>query len=90
MNALTPPKSPVSCWRLRQRVTDGTQGFETMEKHDQRSGLSPAVGYHWKAMDHLSTEVIVRYALRELPADETQQVEEHLATCPECEQLAAR
>jgi anti-sigma factor RsiW len=36
-------------------------------------------------MDHLSIEVIDRYALRKLPADEIQRVEEHFAACPDCE-----
>ena len=29
--------------------------------------------------------LIERYALRELPADEVQRVEEHIAACPDCE-----
>jgi hypothetical protein len=61
-------------------------GSETMEKARRRSWLSPSIGYHWKAMDPLSIEVIEQYALREPPADEIQRVEEHIAACPDCEE----
>jgi anti-sigma factor RsiW len=36
-------------------------------------------------VDHLSIEFIERYTLHELSAGEMQQVEEHLASCPECQ-----
>ena len=37
-------------------------------------------------MDHLSSECIERYTLHELSAGEIQIVEEHIASCPECEE----
>ena len=36
-------------------------------------------------MDHLSIESIERYTLHELSEGESQEVEEHIAACPECE-----
>jgi hypothetical protein len=36
-------------------------------------------------MDHLSVESIERYTLHELSEGEIQEVEEHVALCPECE-----
>ena len=36
-------------------------------------------------MDHLSIEFIERYTLHELSEGEIQEVEEHIGSCPECE-----
>jgi hypothetical protein len=38
-----------------------------------------------KAVDHLSIDFIERYTLHELSEVEIQQAEEHIASCPECE-----
>jgi anti-sigma factor RsiW len=38
-----------------------------------------------KPMDHLSIQSIERYTSHELSDLETQQIEEHIAVCPECE-----
>jgi hypothetical protein len=58
--------------------------FEAMEKNERRFWWRPKSAI-LEGMDHLSIEVIERYALRELPADEIQRVEEHIAACPDCE-----
>jgi anti-sigma factor RsiW len=38
-----------------------------------------------EAVNHLSIELIERYTLHELSEGEIQEVEEHVALCPECE-----
>jgi hypothetical protein len=53
------------------------------------SPLPPRIGYRGDP-GTLSVELIERYALRELSADEIKRAEKHVAKCPVCEERLLR
>lgn len=57
------------CWKMTT---------EPPRRYPQESAIVETVA-------HLSMELIERYALRELSADDFQRAERHVAKCPTCE-----